>query len=129
MSLSFRSLDVMALCRFAYSYSPASASTIFRFPKYPSKHTKFSLLPLSFSTMEAPPEGYRRNVGICLMNNHKKVRSFLILMILVSDSYSLKLNNLCCADFRGFEARHSQCLANASGQWFFFVAIYLYKFK
>ncbi|KAL5139270.1 Nudix hydrolase 26, chloroplastic [Glycine soja] len=73
LSLSFRSLDVMALCRFAYSYSPASASTIFRFPKYPSKHTKFSLLPLSFSTMEAPPEGYRRNVGICLMNNHKKI--------------------------------------------------------
>jgi len=26
--------------------------------------------------MEAPPEGYRRNVGICLMNSHKKVRSF-----------------------------------------------------
>ncbi|CAI8604190.1 unnamed protein product [Vicia faba] len=60
----------MALCRFAYS--PC-------FPKYPPKHVKFPCLPLSAhssslsSTMEAPPEGYRRNVGICLINNDKKV--------------------------------------------------------
>ena len=73
----FLSLDViMALYRFAYFSSPPS--TIFRFPKYPSKHVKFSLLPLTFATMEAPPEGYRRNVGICLMSNHKKVPSFVL---------------------------------------------------
>lgn len=69
----------MALCRFAHSYSSSasSCSTIFRFPKYPSKNVKSSLLPFPFATMEAPPEGYRKNVGICLINNHKKVRSFL----------------------------------------------------
>ncbi|XP_058770177.1 nudix hydrolase 26, chloroplastic-like [Vicia villosa] len=64
----------MALCRFAYS--PVNH---IHFPKYPPKHIKFPSLPLSAlsfsvtSTMEAPPEGYRRNVGICLFNNSKKV--------------------------------------------------------
>ncbi|ESW16222.1 hypothetical protein PHAVU_007G138600 [Phaseolus vulgaris] len=63
----------MAVCRFAYCSSASSSSTIVRFPKYPSQHVKSSLLPFSFATMEAPPEGYRRNVGICLMNSHKKI--------------------------------------------------------
>ncbi|XP_020965926.1 nudix hydrolase 26, chloroplastic isoform X2 [Arachis ipaensis] len=63
----------MALCRIAHP-SPV----VFRFPKYPSKLLKFSSLPLSFrcsssSSMEAAPEGYRRNVGICLINNDKKI--------------------------------------------------------
>ncbi|CAL5209019.1 unnamed protein product [Lathyrus oleraceus] len=64
----------MALCRFAYS----PVNHIF-FPKYPPQNVKFPSLPLSAlscsssSTMEAPPEGYRRNVGICLINSHKKV--------------------------------------------------------
>ncbi|RYQ92282.1 hypothetical protein Ahy_B09g098467 [Arachis hypogaea] len=52
----------MALCRIAHP-SPV----VFRFPKYPSKLLKFSSLPLSFrcsssSSMEAAPEGYRRNI-------------------------------------------------------------------
>ncbi|CAK8572939.1 unnamed protein product [Lathyrus sativus] len=64
----------MVLCRFVYS--PFSYIC---FPKYPPKHVKFPSLPLSAlscsssSTMEAPPEGYRRNVGICLINSHKKI--------------------------------------------------------
>ncbi|KAJ1404773.1 RNA pyrophosphohydrolase RppH [Sesbania bispinosa] len=61
----------MALCRFAYV-----PGTTFGFPKYPSKFLRFSSLPLSASlrsTMETTPQGYRRNVGICLMNNDKKI--------------------------------------------------------
>jgi len=68
--------------------------------------------------MEAPPEGYRRNVGICLMNAHKKVHSFVRskllsfwLPLFIHQSLIIRV----FADFRGFEARHSQCLANAAG--------------
>ncbi|KAB2606273.1 nudix hydrolase 26 [Pyrus ussuriensis x Pyrus communis] len=64
------------------------------FPTYPPKLAKFSHLPLlrrnpiiytrtrllctssqssSSMAMEAPPEGYRRNVGICLINDSKKI--------------------------------------------------------
>ena len=32
-----------------------------------------SALRSTSSSMEAPPEGYRRNVGICLINSSKKV--------------------------------------------------------
>ncbi|KAK7268550.1 hypothetical protein RIF29_21251 [Crotalaria pallida] len=66
----------MALCRLAHS-----PPTNFIFRKYPSRLLKFTCsLPFalrchcrSSSTMEAPPEGYRRNVGICLMNHEKKI--------------------------------------------------------
>ncbi|CAN4126385.1 unnamed protein product [Withania somnifera] len=38
------------------------------------KTASFASLPVSSSTMENPPEGYRRNVGICLMNpSNKKI--------------------------------------------------------
>ncbi|PON70259.1 Mutator [Parasponia andersonii] len=59
------------------------------FPYYPLQLTKFTVLPLflskkpficsvqpsssSSSAMEAPPEGYRRNVGICLINDSRKI--------------------------------------------------------
>ncbi|XP_008227286.1 PREDICTED: nudix hydrolase 26, chloroplastic [Prunus mume] len=64
------------------------------FQTCPPKITKFSHLPLlppkpinhtrllctsshtsspSSSSMEAPPQGYRRNVGICLINDSKKI--------------------------------------------------------
>nr|AAC49902.1 diadenosine 5',5'''-P1,P4-tetraphosphate hydrolase [Lupinus angustifolius] len=62
----------MALCRLVQS-----PPTNFHFRKYPSKFLKFSSLSLAFrychSSMDSPPEGYRRNVGICLMNNDKKI--------------------------------------------------------
>ncbi|XP_044461018.1 nudix hydrolase 26, chloroplastic-like [Mangifera indica] len=45
----------------------------FAFPKYPSNLSKFSALPLVHSSMDTPPEGYRRNVGICLINSSKKI--------------------------------------------------------
>ncbi|XP_031253764.1 nudix hydrolase 26, chloroplastic-like [Pistacia vera] len=43
------------------------------FPKYHSNLSKFSNFPLVHSSMDAPSEGYRRNVGICLINSSKKI--------------------------------------------------------
>lgn len=81
----------MVLCRFAYS--PANHLS---FPKYPPKYAKLPSLPLSAawrystSTMEAPPEGYRKNVGICLINDQKKVQSLTTHVIRFS--YVVNLN-------------------------------------
>ncbi|XP_010464740.1 PREDICTED: nudix hydrolase 26, chloroplastic-like [Camelina sativa] len=67
-----------------------SPSVIPFFRNYPSKPLKFTSLPFvhrcrqslsssagcccsSSSSMESPPEGYRRNVGVCLMNDSKKI--------------------------------------------------------
>ncbi|KAL0401437.1 UNVERIFIED_CONTAM: Nudix hydrolase 26, chloroplastic, partial [Sesamum latifolium] len=50
------------------------------FPNCPSRLQKFTALSLpapfsslSSSSMDSPPEGYRRNVGICLINPSKKI--------------------------------------------------------
>ncbi|XP_030488593.2 nudix hydrolase 26, chloroplastic [Cannabis sativa] len=78
-----------------HHYHPiSSSSTLLRLPtpspflSYPLKSPILSPFPLlsssittpqsSFSSssspaMEAPPEGYRRNVGICLINDSKKI--------------------------------------------------------
>lgn len=74
------------------------------FPTCPPKLSKFSHLPLlrrnpiiytrtrllctssqssSSTAMEAPPEGYRRNVGICLINDSKKVSLHLLFTFLL----------------------------------------------
>ncbi|XP_044462385.1 nudix hydrolase 26, chloroplastic isoform X2 [Mangifera indica] len=45
----------------------------YTFPKYPCNLSKFSKLRLVHSSMDVPPEGYRRNVGICLINSSKKI--------------------------------------------------------
>lgn len=92
----FSSSPLLYLC------SPSSPSFLgpravsISFPNYPNPSVKFSPLPLlprthlvttktnilcaasassslSLSSMETPPQGYRRNVGICLVNNSKKV--------------------------------------------------------
>ncbi|XP_020088511.1 nudix hydrolase 26, chloroplastic-like [Ananas comosus] len=48
-------------------------------PFYPSPLVKFTRVPLPRPTsklaasMEAPPQGYRRNVGICLVNPSNKI--------------------------------------------------------
>lgn len=81
----------MALCRFAiFPKSPTSF-----FPNCPLNSPEFMHLPLllqnhkpthrvsssalhsSSSSMESAPEGYRRNVGVCLINPSKKVSAFL----------------------------------------------------
>ncbi|OVA07136.1 NUDIX hydrolase domain [Macleaya cordata] len=89
---------MVALCRLGFVNSqlyrrpfPALRKPGLPFPSCPSNSRKFpdpSHLrdkPLkivtccfsssSSSSMEAPPEGYRRNVGICLINNSNKVFS------------------------------------------------------
>ncbi|KAA8539094.1 hypothetical protein F0562_025786 [Nyssa sinensis] len=92
---------VMALCRFVLFNSPFSRKPLqvlsnpyaqSSFPYYPLKLNKFTGLPMlrpkpsntirstshilaPSSSMEAPPEGYRRNVGICLINPSKKIFS------------------------------------------------------
>ncbi|XWS74693.1 hypothetical protein CRYUN_Cryun01aG0019800 [Craigia yunnanensis] len=82
----------MALCRSFFFYSPlhraplvVPSKPICFFPEYPSYSSKFTnhLKPqtpffrtfCSSSSMEAPPQGYRRNVGICLINSSKKIFS------------------------------------------------------
>ncbi|XP_073004056.1 nudix hydrolase 26, chloroplastic isoform X4 [Typha latifolia] len=53
------------------------------FPFYHSTAIKFTGVPLTrtprrsklVATMEAPPQGYRRNVGICLINRSNKIFS------------------------------------------------------
>ncbi|XP_056168852.1 nudix hydrolase 26, chloroplastic isoform X2 [Syzygium oleosum] len=72
----------------AREFSPASASLrLLRWPRDlpkrirsdysgspPSSSSSSSSSPSpSPSSMEAPPEGYRRNVGICLVNSSKKI--------------------------------------------------------
>ncbi|KAI8032550.1 hypothetical protein LOK49_LG01G00282 [Camellia lanceoleosa] len=88
----------MALCRFIILFNfpisrptlqVLSNPTLSSSPNYPLKSNKFTTLPLlrvnhlcnrstasyfsSSSSMEAPPEGYRRNVGICIINPSKKI--------------------------------------------------------
>jgi hypothetical protein len=72
-------------------------------PNCPPKSTKFTSLPLSLqnqytlhsstsssSSMDSPPQGYRRNVGICLINPSKKY-------IYISNSLSLSLYLCMCS--------------------------------
>ncbi|KAM7266984.1 hypothetical protein ACFE04_009150 [Oxalis oulophora] len=92
MALSRSSLNLYSpICRHRKSTTVAT----FLFPKHPLKVSKFTNLPLtmnhnihfkphcqvscvisssSSSSMESsPPDGYRRNVGICLINQSKKI--------------------------------------------------------
>lgn len=81
----------MTLCqRFLFCTSPFShqrlqvvANPTLISWNYPCKFQKFTNQPLlckrshtavsSSSSMESPPEGYRRNVGVCLINPSKKI--------------------------------------------------------
>ncbi|XP_044462388.1 nudix hydrolase 26, chloroplastic-like [Mangifera indica] len=63
-----------------FSLRPCSSSLLnpsdacFSFPKCPPKWAKFSTQPLvCCSSTDWPPEGYRKNVGICLINSSKKI--------------------------------------------------------
>lgn len=64
----------------------ASATPLFR--NCPPFLLKFTPAPplssLSSSSMDTPPQGYRRNVGICLVNPSKKVRFFQFLLSILS---------------------------------------------
>ncbi|MCL7051632.1 hypothetical protein MKW94_030610 [Papaver nudicaule] len=61
------------------SSSPISPSNSKKFPNFSLLHPKPSEIIISCksysSSMESPPEGYRRNVGICLISPSNKVFS------------------------------------------------------
>ncbi|KAK4430689.1 Nudix hydrolase 26, chloroplastic [Sesamum alatum] len=73
----------MALCRSLVHFnSPLQRinTTNILFRNHPSNLQRFTALSLpatfsslSSSSMDSPPEGYRRNVGICLINPSKKI--------------------------------------------------------
>ena len=97
-------------CSYSYSYSYRSPS----------------------SSMDSPPQGYRRNVGICLVNASKKVYYlYLSLSVLYMGFYMYVLNWLASfsflfflffwvvADLFSFKVGYTQCLANAPGNFFF----------
>lgn len=83
-----------------------------------------SALRSSSLSMEAPPVGYRRNVGICLINSSKKVilqtslnlsldsSIFVIFVQVFIRDVVLKST---CADFCCLKVGYTRCLANASG--------------
>ncbi|PON84378.1 Mutator [Trema orientale] len=98
MALSLSRLVLLSSPFLLHHHSPTPTPTLLlplpkpsllSFPYYPLQLTKFTGLPLllskkpficsvqpsssSSSAMEAPPEGYRRNVGICLINDSKKI--------------------------------------------------------
>ncbi|KAL7585222.1 nudix hydrolase 26, chloroplastic [Lactuca sativa] len=84
----------MAICRYSFCLCnpplhQVLANPTFFFPQSPSYSKKFTQLTLTLpnrlrpivtcaspsTSMETPPAGYRRNVGICLMNSSKKIFS------------------------------------------------------
>ncbi|EYU19839.1 hypothetical protein ABFS83_06G083300 [Erythranthe nasuta] len=70
----------MAFCRSFIHFNPRIHTANFLFPNCPLKTPKSAALsfsaPLSSppsASMDIPPEGYRRNVGICLISPSKKI--------------------------------------------------------
>ncbi|KAJ6892652.1 nudix hydrolase 26 [Populus alba x Populus x berolinensis] len=80
----------IAICRSVFYYPtllrrPLQHRVLYtstcRFPNYPSKFSKSTKVPhlhrsprpRCTSSMESPSEGYRKNVGICLINPSKKI--------------------------------------------------------
>ncbi|KAJ0972749.1 hypothetical protein J5N97_020708 [Dioscorea zingiberensis] len=72
---------MLSLCRLGLSHHPALHKRYISFPFYPSASVKFTCVPLhkpsriAAASMEAPPPGYRPNVGICLINPSNKIFS------------------------------------------------------
>ncbi|XVE68587.1 hypothetical protein DITRI_Ditri09bG0080300 [Diplodiscus trichospermus] len=79
----------MAFCRCLFLYSPLHRAPVLvpskpirfftrytyfsaKFTNHRKPQTPFFCTCCSSSSMESPPEGYRRNVGICLINSSKK---------------------------------------------------------
>ncbi|XP_024971010.1 nudix hydrolase 26, chloroplastic-like [Cynara cardunculus var. scolymus] len=81
----------MAICRYSFFIGNPPLQQVLANPTFflPPKSNNFIQLPLTVpnrirtsvnsaspsSSMEAPPAGYRKNVGICLINSSKKIFS------------------------------------------------------
>lgn len=112
----------MALCRRIFFHSPLHKTSsshflpsnlITFFPNYPPRFPNFSKLPLlregsppliscvhasslPSPSMDSPPQGYRRNVGICLINSSKKVSMINdVSSYLLSSSMCMAILNWC----------------------------------
>lgn len=134
MNKIYRVMGGMTLCqRFLFCTSPFShqrlqvvANPTLISWNYPCKFQKFTNQPLlckrshtaisSSSSMESPPEGYRRNVGVCLINPSKKVYLLLMLFVHVCICmWNLLLIWFDFADICCFKAWYTWCMANAAG--------------
>ena len=108
----------MAICRYSFFIANPPLQQVLTNPNFffSPKSSKFNQLSLtipnrlrtvvnsasSSSSMEAPPDGYRRNVGICLINSSKKVNFFSFVNedlyssdLSVSDSFELESSTDC----------------------------------
>ena len=77
-------MAILLCCRFSIFTSPKfkslplplSLHNHYQNPSTPKSNTlsySYSYTSSSSSSMDSPPQGYRRNVGICLINPSKKV--------------------------------------------------------
>ena len=138
-------MAILLCCRFSIFTSPEfkslplplSLHNHYQNPSTPKSNTlSYSYSYTSSSSMDSPPQGYRRNVGICLINPSKKVYYI---------SLSLSLSLFCTwvficmcwidlqvflffwvvVDFFSFKVGYTQCLANAPGNFFFLFWFYI----
>ena len=133
-------MAILSCCRFSIFTSPKfkslplplSLHNHYQNPSTPKSNTlSYSYSHTSSSSsMDSPPQGYRRNVGVCLINPYKKV-CYIYLFLLYMGFYMC----MCCwidlhvflflfllvADFCSFKVGYKQCLANAAGSFFFLV--------
>ena len=107
-------------------------------PFLPKKRFVSRVQSSSSSAMEAPPEGYRRNVGICLINDSKKVLykslsgclSSMLFVIYIYTYYEIHIHThvyihihteveseifFLFADFCCVKVRCTRFMANAAG--------------
>lgn len=129
-----------------YPFQFAIAAFTYRclsLPSYPPRLRRLSALSfstplssLSSASMDSPPEGYRRNVGICLISPSKKVDfdhlclsiiSVYVLCRWVSDDYFVYVGFV--LDFCCFQAWYTGFLANAPGSDIFRFWILCVKIK
>ena len=130
-------MAILLCCRFSIFTSPKfkslplplSLHNHYQNPSTPKSNTlsySYSYTSSSSSSMDSPPQGYRRNVGICLINPSKKV--YYISLCSVHGFLYVCVELTCkfffffwvVVDFFSFKVGYTQCLANAPGNFFFF---------
>ena len=133
-------MAILLCCRFSIFTSPKFKSlplplsfhNHYQNPSTPKSNTlsytySYSYTSSSSSSMDSPPQGYRRNVGICLINPSKKVYYISLSLCSVHGFLSVYVELTCkfffffwvVVDFFSFKVGYTQCLANAPGNFFF----------
>lgn len=131
----------MATCPFAFIFRiPHSFKTTPIFTQLPLRrhhHNINSTATRARLSMDSPPQGYRRNVGICLINPSKKVPFFPLMYIYnkLFWPFGCFLNCLCMSNFQIFSASRldipgSWQMPQVIGQHLLgFILIYLVKVR